>query len=117
LIYHKRTQLDLISPKAEHSTLFFRTSGLGDSTPMYSSSVDALRKLVKLEGHIVNISPRDYKLSNGVEYCSVGVKGKNGIDYSIQAYGKEASELLKEVSMITETSILINPPNVTLDSK
>jgi hypothetical protein len=81
---------------------------------MYSSSVDALRKLVRLEGHIVNISPRDY---NGVEYCSVGVKGKNGIDYSIQAYGKEASELLKEVSMITETSIIINPPNVTLDSK
>lgn len=79
------------------------------STRMHSSSVDALRKLVKLEGHIVNISPSDYRLSNGVEYCSIGVKGKNGIDYSIQAYGKEALELLKEVSKMTETSIMINP--------
>ena len=79
------------------------------STPLLSSSVEALRKLMKLEGHIVNVSPSDYKLSNGLEYCSIGVKGKNGIDYSIQAYGKEALELLKEVSKMTETSIMINP--------
>lgn len=99
------------------SNLSFKMTRSDDSTPMHSSSVEALRKLVKLEGHIVNISPRDYKLSNGVEYCSVTVKGKNGIDYSIQAYGKEALELLMEVSMITETSIMINSPNVIVDSK
>lgn len=91
-IYHKCTWLDLISANAQHFTLYFKKSGLVDSL-VDSNSVDALRKLVGLDGHILKITPRGYKLSNGVEYCRVGVKGKDGIDYSIQAYGKEASNL------------------------
>jgi hypothetical protein len=51
---------------------------------------------VTLEGRIVKITPRGYKLSNGVEYCSVELKGKDGIDYSIRAYGKEALNLHTE---------------------
>jgi len=41
-------------------------------------------------------------LSNGIEYCSVGFKAKNDIDYLIQAYGKEALELHNEAWMIKE---------------
>jgi hypothetical protein len=81
----------------------FRKSRLGVSTAVHSSSVDILRKLVSLEGHIVNITPRGYELSNGIEYCSVGVKGEDGIEYSIQAYGIEASNLHNEAWMIMET--------------
>lgn len=69
-----------------------------------TSSVDILRNLVRLQGHIVNISPRGYKLSNGIEYCSVGFKAKNDIDYLIQAYGKEALELHNEAWMIKENA-------------
>jgi hypothetical protein len=68
-----------------------------------SSSVEILRKLVGLEGHIVKITPRGCELSNGIEYCTVGVKGEDGIEYSIQAYGKEASILHNEAWMIMET--------------
>ena len=82
--------------------LSFKSSSLGVGTRV-TSSVDTLRNIVGLEGHIVKITPRGYKLSNGVEYCSVGVKGKNGIDYSIQAYGTEASNLQNEAWMIMES--------------
>ena len=80
----------------------FKNSRLSVTTAVHSSSVDALRNLVRIEGRIVNISPRDYKLSNGVEYCSVGLKGENGIHYSIQAYGKEALELYNEASTVMQ---------------
>jgi hypothetical protein len=74
----------------------FKKSRLLDSTVVHTSSVDVLRNLVTLEGRIVKITPRGYKLSNGVEYCSVELKGKDGIDYSIRAYGKEALNLHTE---------------------
>jgi hypothetical protein len=80
----------------------FRKSRLGVSTAVHSSSVDILRKLVSLEGHILKITPRGHKLSNGIEYCGVGVKGEDGIEYSIQAYGKEASNLHNEAWMIMQ---------------
>jgi hypothetical protein len=81
----------------------FKRSSLDDSTLVGSNSLDVLREIVGLQGHIVKITPRGYKLSNGVEFCSVGVKGNDGIDYSIQAYGKEASDLHNEAWMIMET--------------
>jgi hypothetical protein len=87
--------------------LSFKCSSLGVGTGV-TSSVDALRELVRLEGDIVNISPRGHKLSNGIEFCSVGVKGKDGIDYSIQAYGKEALELHNEAWM-TKFSMTMFP--------
>jgi hypothetical protein len=70
---------------------------------VHSSSVDELRNLVRLQGQIVNITPIGYKLSNGVRYCSVGLKGKDGVDYLLQAYGDEALELHNEAWMIKET--------------
>jgi hypothetical protein len=85
----------------------FKRNGLGDSTLAGSNSLDVLREIVGLEGHILKITPRGYKLSNGVEYCSVGVKGKNGVDYSIQAYGKEASDLHIEAWTIMETPTMM----------
>lgn len=81
----------------------FKSSSLGVGTGV-TSSVDVLRNLVRIEGHIVKISPRGHKMSNGIEFCSVGFKGKDGIDYLIQAYGKEALELHNEAWMIKETS-------------
>jgi len=45
---------------------------------------------------IVKISPKDYALSNGVDYCCVGIKSNEGSNYLVQAYGKEARELYAE---------------------
>jgi hypothetical protein len=90
----------------------FRKSCLGVSTAVHSSSVDILRKLVSLEGHIVKITPRGYELSNGIEYCGVGVKGEDGIEYSIQAYGKEASNLHNEAWMIMESPMQFQSADV-----
>jgi hypothetical protein len=87
----------------------FKRSSLDDSALVGSNSLDVLREIVGLQGHIVKITPKGYKLSNGVEFCSVGVKGNDGIDYSIQAYGKEASDLHNEAWMIMETPTKMVP--------
>ncbi|RPJ25847.1 MAG: hypothetical protein EHM25_02810 [Nitrosopumilales archaeon] len=66
--------------------------------PMYGSTT-ALRQLLRSEGneaHVVRISPKGYTLVNGVDYCYVGLKSKDGTDYSVQAYGKEAIELYEQ---------------------
>jgi hypothetical protein len=66
--------------------------------PMYGSTI-ALRQLVQSkseEAHIIRISPKGHALLNGVDYCYVGLKSRDGADYSIQAYGKEAVELYND---------------------
>jgi hypothetical protein len=54
--------------------------------------------------NIVKITPKDYALSNGVEYCSVGLKCNEGTNYSVQAYGKEARELHEQATMMARRS-------------
>jgi len=49
---------------------------------------------------IVKISPKDYALSNGVDYCCVGIKSNEGSNYLVQAYGKEVRELNAEAIKI-----------------
>ena len=67
----------------------------------YISSIDALRELMWSEDKdIVKISPKDYVLSNGVDYCCVGIKSHEGSNYLVQAYGKEARELYAEDIMM-----------------
>jgi hypothetical protein len=67
----------------------------------YDSSIEALRKLKEDIGtEIVKISPRGYKMTNGIDYCSVGLKSTDGSYYSIEAYGKEAINLHDLASMI-----------------
>jgi len=67
----------------------------------YISSIDALRELMWSEDKdIVKISPKDYVLSNGVDYCCVGIKSHEGSNYLVQAYGKEARELFAEDIMM-----------------
>ena len=67
----------------------------------YISSIDALRELMWSEDKdIVKISPKDYALSNGVDYCCVGIKSNEGSNYLVQAYGKEARELYAEDIMM-----------------
>jgi hypothetical protein len=62
--------------------------------------------------YIVKISPKDNTLSNGVEYCYVGLKCKDGTNYSVQAYGKEAIQLHEEATMIATTSIMLVSPTI-----
>ena len=67
----------------------------------YISSIDALKELMRSEDKdIIKISPKDYALSNGVDYCCVGIKSNEGSNYLVQAYGKEARELYAEAIMI-----------------
>jgi translation initiation factor 2B subunit (eIF-2B alpha/beta/delta family) len=72
---------------------------------MYISGTDALRQLMRSEDKdILKISPKDYTLSNGIEYCSVGLKSNEGTIYSVQAYGKEARELHEEAVMMVKNA-------------
>lgn len=65
------------------------------SVPMYGST-EALRQLLGNEAYIRRISPKGYTISNGVDYCYVELRSKDGTDYSIQAFGREAIELYNE---------------------
>jgi hypothetical protein len=79
----------------------------------YISSTDALRQLMRSQdkgAYIVKISPKDNTLSNGAEYCYVGLKCKDGTNYSVQAYGKEAIQLHEEATMIATTPIMLVSP-------
>jgi hypothetical protein len=67
----------------------------------YISSIDALRQLMlSKDKDIVKISPKGYTLSNGIDYCCVGLKSIEGSNYLVQAYGKEARELYAEAIMM-----------------
>jgi hypothetical protein len=64
---------------------------------------DMLRQLMKLHDAgaiIVKISPKDYRLSNGLDYCCVVVEYKDGSNYSVHEYGKGARELHKEATIM-----------------
>ena len=81
----------------------------------YISSTDALRQLMRSQengAYIVKISPKDNTLSNGVEYCYVGLKCKDGTNYSVQAYGKEARDLYEEATMIATRPIMLVSPTI-----
>lgn len=71
----------------------------------YISSIEALRQLMRSnDKNIVKISPKDYTLTNGVEYCSVGLKSNDGTNFSVQAYGKEARKLQEQATMMATRS-------------
>jgi hypothetical protein len=75
---------------------------------MYGSSVEAFGEVMESDGRteVVRITPKDYKLSNGVDYCSVGLRTING-DYLIQAYGTEAIELHERASFMIERPLML----------
>ena len=58
----------------------------------YASSIEALHDLLS-SCHITEISASLSRLSNGVEYSFVEITCDDGIQYGLQAYGKEALEL------------------------
>lgn len=67
----------------------------------YISSIDALRQLMlSKDKDIVKISPKGYALSNGIDYCCVGLESNKGTNYLVQAYGKEARDLYEEATMM-----------------
>ena len=79
----------------------------------YINGTDALRQLMKLqdtEANIVKISPKDHTLNNGVDYCCVVVEYKDGTNYSLHAYGKEARELHEEATMMSKKPIMLDSP-------
>ena len=81
----------------------------------YISSTDALSHLIRSQdngAYIVKISPKDNTLSNGVEYCYVGIKCKDGTNYSVQAYGKEARELYEKATMIATRPMMLVSPTI-----
>jgi hypothetical protein len=64
---------------------------------------DMLRQLMKLQDTaaiIVKISPKDYRLSNGLDYCCVIVEYKDGSNYSLHEYGKGARKLFINANLI-----------------
>ena len=64
---------------------------------------DMLRQLTKLQDTAVifiKISPKDYRLSNGLDYCCVVVEYKDGSNYSLHEYGKEARKLHEEATIM-----------------
>lgn len=87
---------------------------------MYRSSVDAMMDVINgttektaevdqkgkmyvqksrpddLVHNLRDISIRKSVLKNGIGQCAVQLRCKNGIEYSIQAYGKEAEDLYNE---------------------
>ena len=87
---------------------FFKKSYEATRPIMYGSSVEALGEVMESDGRteVVRITPKDYKLSNGVDYCSVGLRTING-DYLIQAYGTEAIELHKRASFMVERPLML----------
>lgn len=67
----------------------------------YAPGTEMLLRLLRTDSAIIlRISPKGYTLTNGVDYCFVGLRSKDGIDYSIQAYGKEAIELYNEATKL-----------------
>jgi len=62
--------------------------------------------------YILRISPKDNTLSNGVEYCYVGIKCKGGTNYSVQAYGKEAIELHEVATMMATRPLTLISPTI-----
>ena len=71
----------------------------------YISSTEALRQLMlSKDKDIVKISPKGYALSNGVDYCCVGLRSSEGTNYLVQAYGKEARELYAEATMMVNNA-------------
>ena len=79
----------------------------------YFNGTDALRQVMSLqdsEANIVIISPKNYRLNNGVDYCCVVVEYKDGTDYSLHAYAKEAIELHEEATlMMSRKPMLVSP--------
>jgi hypothetical protein len=64
---------------------------------------DMLRQLMKLQytaATIVKISPKGYRLTNGLDYCCVLVEYKDGSNYSLHEYGKEARKLHEEATIM-----------------
>ena len=93
------------------SLLLYRKSGDKElSTPVLNSSTYTLRQMIGLNNgaHVVKISAKAYRLSNGVEYCHVGVKCKDESIYSFHAYGKEAMELHEEASKVVEIPVTVS---------
>jgi len=66
-------------------------------------------RLQDSEANIVNISPRNYRLNNGIDYCCVVVERKEGTDYSLHGYGKEAIELHEEATLIMSRKPVLVP--------
>lgn len=62
----------------------------------YISSIYALRQLMlSRDKDIIKISPKGYALSNGIDYCCVGLKSNDGSNRLVQPYGKRQDNYMK----------------------
>ena len=60
----------------------------------YNNSVDTLRRLLSTDQS--SYRQDILHMTNGIEYCAVGITPDDRTQYGIQAYGEEAIELYKE---------------------
>ena len=65
---------------------------LSTTSTTHSNSIEALRDLVRTYS-ITEITANLSHLTNGVEFSFVEVTCNDGMQYGLQAYGKEAIEL------------------------
>jgi hypothetical protein len=78
----------------------------------YDSSIDALRDLLSSQ-QITDITANLSHLTNGIEYSFVEVTCNDGVQYGLQAYGKEALEL-NRVALQELVKISLKKPRILL---
>jgi hypothetical protein len=76
----------------------------------YDSSIDALRDLLSSQ-QITDITANLSHLTNGIEYSFVEVTCNDGVQYGLQAYGKEALEL-NRVALQELVKISLKKPRI-----
>jgi hypothetical protein len=77
----------------------------------YDNSIEALCDLLK-SYHVTDISTSLSHLANGIQYSFVEVTCSDGIQYGLQAYGDEASELNRialEHQLRIEQTLMVVP--------
>jgi hypothetical protein len=78
----------------------------------YDSSIDAFRDLLSSQ-QITDITANLSHLTNGIEYSFVEVTCNDGVQYGLQAYGKEALEL-NRVALQELVKISLKKPRILL---
>jgi hypothetical protein len=76
----------------------------------YDSSIDAFRDLLSSQ-QITDITANLSHLTNGIEYSFVEVTCNDGVQYGLQAYGKEALEL-NRVALQELVKISLKKPRI-----
>ena len=92
MIHHNHLWIALIYFSTQLYALDLESLSATATSTTYSNSIEALRDLISLYS-ITEITTNLSHLPNGVEFSFVEVTCNDGMQYGLQAYGKEAIEL------------------------